>query len=57
LVLDACEEVEADLSGGVAADAPLEDGYDFVGEFVGFAGAVEDGRGLEAVEFVEFVVY
>jgi hypothetical protein len=55
--LDAGEEVEADFRGGVAADAALEDGYDFVRELFGFAGAVEDGGRLEAVEFVEFVVY
>jgi hypothetical protein len=35
----------------------LEDGDDFVGEFRGRAGPVGDGRLLEAVEFVEFVVY
>jgi len=35
----------------------LEDGDYFVGEVGGGAGAVEDRRGLKAVEFVEFVVY
>jgi hypothetical protein len=56
-VLYAGEQVEADFCGRVAGDAALEDGDDFVGEFRGGAGAVADGGGLEAVEFVEGVVY
>jgi hypothetical protein len=55
--LNACEEVEADFGGGVAADAPLEDRYDLVGELLACAGTMEDRRGLEAVEFVELVIY
>lgn len=50
-------EVEADFGGGVAGDAALEDRDNFGGEFGGFACAVGDGSGLQAVEFVEGVVY
>jgi hypothetical protein len=39
-------EVEADLGGGVAADAALQDGDDLLGEFARGARAVGDGRGL-----------
>ena len=35
----------------------MEDGDYFVGEFGGGAGAVRYRGGLEAIEFVEFVVY
>jgi len=55
-VAHAGEQVEADLGGGVARDAALEDGDDVLGEGGGWAGAVGDGVGLEAVEFVEGVV-
>ena len=55
--MNTCEEVESNFGGGVAADAPLEDWYDLVGEFLACAGAVEDGSGLKAVEFIELVVY
>jgi hypothetical protein len=57
LVLDACEEVEADFGGGVAANAPLEYRYNLVWKFLACAGAVEDRSGLETIEFVELVVY
>jgi hypothetical protein len=55
--LHAGEQVEADFGGGVALDAALEDGDDFIGELFGFARAVGYGGGLEAVEFEECVVY
>jgi hypothetical protein len=51
------KEIEADFRGGVALDAALEDGDDGVGEGGGGAGAVGYGGWLEAVEFVEGVVY
>jgi hypothetical protein len=55
--LYAGEQVEADFCRGVAVDAALEDGDDGVGEVLRGAGSVGDGGGLEAVEFVEGVVY
>lgn len=50
-------KVEADFGGGVAGDAALEDRDNLGGKFGGFACAVRDRGGLEAVEFVEGVVY
>lgn len=47
------QEVESDLRGIVSGDALLEDFHDFGGEGVGVAGAVGDGCGLKAVQFVE----
>lgn len=57
LVLHAGEQVEAYLRGGVARDAALEDGHEGVGEGLRRAGAVVDGRGLEAVELVQLPVH
>jgi len=45
-IAHAGHEVEADFCLGVACDAALEHGDDFVGEVGGGAGAVEDGGGL-----------
>jgi len=48
------QQVEADLGGVVAGDAPLEDVHDLGGEVGGGdAGPVADGGRLEAVELVE----
>jgi hypothetical protein len=56
-VAHAREQVEADFGAGVALDAALQDRNDFGGELRGCAGAVGYRGGLEAVEFVEGVVY
>jgi hypothetical protein len=56
-VAHAGEQVEADFGARVALDAALQDGNDLVRELRGGAGAMGDGGGLEAVEFVECVVY
>jgi hypothetical protein len=56
-IAHAGHEVEADLGGGVAADAALQDGDDLLGEFARGARAVGDGCGLQAIELVELVVY
>lgn len=50
------QQVEADLSGVVAGDAPPEHLDDARGEGVGVAGAVGDGRGLQAVELEQHAV-
>lgn len=50
------EEVEADLRGRVAGDAALQHVDDLRGEGLRGAGAVRDGRLLEAVELVEHAV-
>jgi hypothetical protein len=56
-IAHARHQVEADLGGGVAADAALQDGDDLLGEFARGARAVGNGRGLQAIELVELVVY
>jgi hypothetical protein len=48
-------EIEPDLRLGVARDAALKHRDDFRGELGGRARAVQDGRGLQAVELVELV--
>jgi hypothetical protein len=55
--LDACEKIKANLGSGVSADAALEYGDHLVGEFRYGAWAMGYWSRLEAVEFVEFVVY
>ena len=50
------QQVEPDLSRVVARDAPLQHGHDLGGEVALRAGAVADGRGLQAVELVERAV-
>ena len=55
--MHAGEQIETNLSGWITLDAALEDGYDGVRKCLGSAGAVGDGRRLEAVQLVEGVVY
>jgi hypothetical protein len=56
-ITHAGHEVEADLGGGVAANAALQDGDDLLGELAGGAGTVGDGRRLQTIELIELVVY
>jgi hypothetical protein len=50
-------EVEPDFGSGVAGDAALQDRDDLLGEVGRCACAVGNGSRLEAVKFVEGVVY
>lgn len=50
------QQIETYLVGGVSFDAPLEDGYDLVGEVVERTGAVRYWCWLQAIELVQDAV-